>query len=49
MPQRKDYALSTTQRSDAREALRILDGSGLTLTDAAKRRIDAAMEFAGLI
>jgi integrase len=34
---RRDWALSPTERTDAREALAILEGSGLTLKDAATR------------
>ncbi len=34
---RQRWALSPEQKLDAREALRLLDGTGLTLTDAAQR------------
>lgn len=37
--QRKDYALSPAQRSDAREALLLLDGTGLSLTESARRAL----------
>lgn len=37
--QRSDFALSPAQRADAREALRLLTGSGLSLVDAAKRAL----------
>lgn len=33
---RKDFALSETQRADAREAIKLLTNSGISLTDAAK-------------
>jgi integrase len=36
---RKDWALSMVQKMDAREALGLLEGSGLTLVDAAKRAV----------
>lgn len=37
---RKDRALSSEQRADARIALNFLEGSGLTLQDAARRALD---------
>lgn len=37
--ERIDFALTPAQRADAREALRILAGSNLTLTDAARRSV----------
>jgi integrase len=36
---RKDYALTPEQRIDARDALRILDGTGVTLTQAARQAV----------
>lgn len=38
-PPRKRWALSPDSKVDAREALRILDGTGLSLTDAARRAV----------
>lgn len=38
-PQRIDYALSPEQRADARQALALLAGSGLTLTEAARKAL----------
>jgi integrase len=37
---RKDWALSTAQRADAREALALIEGSGLTLAEIARRAIE---------
>jgi integrase len=37
MHSRKDWALTAEQRADAREALILLDGTGITLTEVARR------------
>ena len=36
---RRDWALSAAQRADAREALELLDGTGLTLAEIARRAL----------
>jgi hypothetical protein len=36
---RKDYALTPAQKADAREALAILDGTGVALAEAARRAV----------
>ena len=40
---RKNHALSPAEKSDARKALCILDGSGLSLEEAARRAIDGKL------
>lgn len=37
---RKDYALTSAQKIDARAALKLLDGSGISLEDAARKAIE---------
>lgn len=39
MKQRTDYALSPAQRADARQAIKLLEGSGLTLAEAARKAL----------
>ncbi len=41
MARREDFMLSARERAEAREALELLAGSGLTLVEAARRAVAA--------